>query len=217
MASVAEDSADDGRKVGRKRRRRHWPESQPSSTDRRLIVEALPFTNRFDVYSQWLDGRPGALMARAQRAFFLQRADFYADPGCRRPMFGFREVDADGTMAVVQAPDGEGIGTFRKHYWKSLIRSTWCLSIPDGLTAVGKERSLGAAVIRRVSTSEWVKPDLIVDFVTAQGDVALTHGPHQGAVTTLGCRLTIPMLPDGRQLDWRMGAAIAVALLMNDA
>ena len=54
---------------------------------------------------------------------------------------------------------GTPLGYFRKDFGASLLRSTWHLSAP-GLEAIGRERRLGIAILRRV----W-------DFIPYLGDI----------------------------------------------
>ncbi len=58
-------------------------------------------------------------------------------------------MDLAATYDVTDAA-GNPIGEFRKDFKKSLLRSTWHLQTPDGLVAVGQERSQGVAIARRV-------------------------------------------------------------------
>ena len=45
---------------------------------------------------------------------------------------------------------GTSIGTFRKEFAKSLLRSTWQLTAADGVQATGAERNANIAIARRL-------------------------------------------------------------------
>jgi hypothetical protein len=57
-------------------------------------------------------------------------------------------------------------------------------------------------------SSSWLRYDF--DFLTGDGNVLLTSDSESW--TRGRYQVTIPLLSDGRQLDWRVGAAMAVAL-----
>jgi hypothetical protein len=78
---------------------------------------------------------------------------FYADEQRKRPIFRFKARDTLdlGTTYDVTDADGRAIGWFKKEFRKSLMRSTWRMSIPElDVEAVGAERSVKVALIRRV-------------------------------------------------------------------
>ena len=73
--------------------------------------------------------------------------------------------------------DGNPIGEFRKDFGKSLLRSTWHLTTPDGLVAVGQERSQGVAIARRVLDIVGELPIFLrfhFDFTSPDGQIMLT-------------------------------------------
>jgi hypothetical protein len=112
--------------------------------------------------------------ARESLAVFSEQVMFYGDKARTQPIFGF--VGKTGEVGYkVTDRDGQLIGEFRKDVYKSALRSTWELSTPDGMTALGRERSKGVASTRRILDlfgSSWLRYDF--DFVTGDGNVLLT-------------------------------------------
>ena len=104
------------------------------------------------------------------------------------------------------------LGEFQKDYATSLVRSTWLLSTRDGLTAVGQERSRGVAIARRFLDFGGGLDPLVYhfDFATDDGQVVLSSERQRTVRDSY--KITIPALSDGSRLDWRVGAAMSVAL-----
>lgn len=173
--------------------------------------------NRYELRALGPDGVEGPLLALAQqkRMAFKEQVTFYADEARTQPVFGFKartRMDLAATYDVVDA-QGTPIGEFRKDFGKSLMRSTWHLSTPDGLTAIGQERSQGVAIARRIISMVGELPIFLrfhFDFTAPGGEIILTSERQR----TLRDRyeLTVPRLENGWQLDWRVAASMAVAL-----
>ncbi|WP_309124386.1 LURP-one-related/scramblase family protein [Arthrobacter sp.] len=171
--------------------------------------------NRYEVRSVDPSGNPGQLMALAQqkRAAFKEEVRFFADESRQTVLFSFKarqRLDLGATYDVLDA-QGNPIGSFRKNFGASLLRSTWQLDAP-GIQAVGSERSQGVAIARRV----WE----IVPFLDAIPAPFLFHfdfrDPSGQLVLTSERRASLRdrydvTVPGGR-LDWRVAAAMAVAL-----
>lgn len=171
--------------------------------------------NRYEVRSVDSNGKPGELMALAQqkRAAFKEEVRFFSDESKRTLLFSFKarqRLDLGATYDVLD-PHGNPLGSFSKNFGASLLRSTWQLDAP-GIQAEGSERSQGIAIARRV----WG----IVPFLDAIPAPFLFHfdfrDPSGQLVLTSERR---PSLRDrydvsipGARLDWRMAAAMAVAL-----
>jgi uncharacterized protein YxjI len=173
--------------------------------------------NRYELRTLAADGTEGPLLAMAQqkRMAFKEQVTFYTDEARTEPVFGFKarsRMDLAATYDVTDAA-GAPIGEFRKDFGKSLLRSTWHLSTPDGLVAVGQERSQGVAIARRVIDMVGDIPIFLrfhFDFTTADGQIVLTSERQRSLRDRY--ELTVPLLGDGKQLDWRVAAAMAVAL-----
>lgn len=173
--------------------------------------------NRYELRALADDGSEGPLIAFAQqkRMAFKEQVTFYADESRTQPVFGFKartRMDLAATYDVTDA-HGAALGEFRKDFGKSLLRSTWHLSTSGGLTAVGQERSQGVAIARRVLDVVGELPIFLrfhFDFVTPDGQVVLTSERRRSIRDRY--EITVPTLADGRAMDWRVAAAMAVAL-----
>ncbi|WP_286275104.1 LURP-one-related/scramblase family protein [Mycobacterium antarcticum] len=181
-----------------------------------LRQQVALFVNRYTLIGRSIDGVEGSVLAHAQqkRMAVRKHVTFYSDETRTDPLFGFvarRGLQHGGAYDITDADD-QPLGEFRKDYARSLLRSTWNLSTREGLTAVGEERSPGVALARRFLDSSGAVDPLRYhfDFVTGDGQVVLTS-ERQPTLRDV-YEITIPVLSDGRQLDWRVGVAMAVAL-----
>ena len=163
--------------------------------------------NRYEINEANPDGTVGRLMAVAQqkRMAFKEQVTFYRDDQRTEPVFSFQARQVMDLAAGYDVRDASGspLGSFRKDFAKSLLRSTFHLSGPD-LEATGQERNQVVAVLRR-----------FVDFPFAfHFDFT---DPVSGAVVmsseremSLRDRYTVTV-PDPR-LDFRLAASMAVGL-----
>lgn len=176
--------------------------------------------NRYEIRSVDADGGEGPQIAVAQqkRMAFKEQVTFYADEARTQPVFGFKarqRMDLNATYDVTD-PTGTPIGSFRKVFRESLLRSTWQLTAADGLQARGTERSQSVAVGRRLWEFLPVVGDLPspfvfhFDFTAPDGSVVLSSVRRRSLRDRYDVEL--PTLPNGWRLDWRVGAAMAVAL-----
>ena len=173
--------------------------------------------NRYELRALGDDGVEGPLIAMAQqkRMAFKEEVTFYSDEARTQPVFGFKarkRMDLAATYDVTDA-QGNAIGEFRKDFGKSLLRSTWHLQTPDGLVAVGQERSKGVAIARRVIDLVGDLPIFLrfhFDFTAPDGQIILTSERQRSLRDRY--ELTVPVLDNGWQLDWRVAAAMGVAL-----
>ena len=199
------------------------PSSAPGHTtyDRFVIRQRITMmVNRYEVRASDATGAEGPLVALAQqkRLAFKEQVTFYADEERTRPVFGFtarRRLDVGATYDVTDAA-GAPIGWFRKDFGRSLLRSTWHLATTDGVEATGSERSQNVALMRRVWEMAPILSDLPspfvfhFDFTTPDGSLVLSSERRRTLRDAYDVQL--PATPDGRRLDWRVGAAMAVAL-----
>ncbi len=171
--------------------------------------------NRYEIRAVDGNGQPAGLLAVAQqkRAVFKEQVTFYADESRKTPIFSFKarqRFDLGATYDVFDAA-GTPIGSFRKDFGKSLLRSTWHLDAP-GVQAVGSERSAGVAIARRLwelvpLTEALPAPFLFhFDFVDTSGQLVMTS--ERGRSLRDRYDVTVP----GARLDGRVAAAMAVAL-----
>ncbi|MBC7632139.1 hypothetical protein [Aeromicrobium sp.] len=173
--------------------------------------------NRYELRALGPDGVEGPLIALAQqkRMAFKEEVTFYADEARTQPVFGFKARTRMDLAATYDVTDAQGapIGEFRKDFAKSLMRSTWHLSTPAGIAAVGQERSQGVAIARRIISMVGEIPIPLrfhFDFTTPAGEIVLSSERQRSIRDRY--ELTLPTLKDGTALDWRVGAAMAVAL-----
>ena len=176
--------------------------------------------NRYEIRSVDANGAEGPLIAIAQqkRMAFKEQVTFYADEARTQPVFGFKarqRMDLGATYDVTDA-DGTPIGSFRKEFAKSLLRSTWQLTAADGLQATGTERNQNVAIARRLWELVPVVGDLPspflfhFDFTAPDGSIVLTSVRRRSVRDRYDVEL--PAAANGWRLDWRVGAAMAVAL-----
>ena len=176
--------------------------------------------NRYEIRGLDDTGTEGPIIAVAQqkRMAFKEEVTFYADEARTQPVFGFKarkRMDLAATYDVTDA-QGASIGWFRKDFGKSLMRSTWNLGAADGLEAIGTERNKNVAIARRVWDFIPFAGDIPApftfhfDFTTADGTVILVSERQRSLRDRY--EVTLPKTADGSRLDWRVGAAMAVAL-----
>ena len=163
--------------------------------------------NRYEIRPLDAQGDEGPVLALAQqkRLAFKEEVTFYADEARQVPVFSFkarRAIDLAATYDVLDA-SGTPIGQFRKDFAKSLLRSTWHLEAA-GVTAVGQERNLAIAILRRVQDS--IPLPFHFDFVDGSGQTVMSSQKQW----SLRDRYVVDV-PGGR-LDGRVAAAMAVAL-----
>jgi uncharacterized protein YxjI len=172
--------------------------------------------NRYEVMAVGPDGGEGRLLAFAEqkRMKLKEEVQFFADESRTRRVFSFKARQRLDVHAEHDVLDENGVplGSFSKQFGASLLRSTWNLSVP-GLQAVGQERRVSVAVLRRVWDVLPYVGDVWVPFVfhfdftdTATGRPVMVS-ERQKAVRD---RYTVTV-PDPR-LDFRVAASMAVAL-----
>jgi uncharacterized protein YxjI len=171
--------------------------------------------NRYEIRSVTGDGQAGHLLAVAQqkRAAFKEQVTFYQDESRTLPIFSFKarqRLDLGATYDVLDA-SGQLIGSFRKDFAKSLLRSTWHLEA-SGLKLTGSERNVGVAIGRRIWEATPIGDAVPspfrfhFDFVDPNGEVLMTS--ERGKSLRDRYLITLP----GSRLDGRVAAAMAVAL-----
>jgi len=184
--------------------------------ERFTVIQKLTLmVNRYEIRSATGDGQAGHLLAVAQqkRAAFKEQVTFYQDESRTLPVFSFKarqRLDLGATYDVLDA-NGQPIGSFRKDFAKSLLRSTWHLEAP-GVELTGTERSVGVAIGRRIWEATPIG-DVVpspfrfhFDFVDSNGEVLMTSERERSLRDRY--LITLP----GARLDGRVAAAMAVAL-----
>jgi uncharacterized protein YxjI len=172
--------------------------------------------NRYEIFAADPDGSQGQLLAFAEqkRMKLKEQVDFYTDESRTRRVFSFQarqRLDVHAEHDVLDE-NGTPLGMFKKDFGASLLRSTWRLSAP-GVEAVGKERRLFIAILRRVWDlipylgEVWVPFVFHFDFVdTSSGQTVLVSERLKAVRDRY--KVTVP---DNR-LDFRVAASMAVAL-----
>ena len=172
--------------------------------------------NRYEVFAANPDGSQGQLLAFAEQKWMKlkEQVDFYTDESKSRRVFSFKARQRLDVHAEHDVLDENGVplGSFSKEFGASLLRSTWRLSAP-GLEAVGKERRLFIAILRRIWDfipyigEVWVPFVFHFDFVDVNSGQTVMVSERQKAIRD---RYTVTV-PDNR-LDFRVAASMAVAL-----
>ena len=163
--------------------------------------------NQYEVHGARPDGGEGDLYAFAQqkRMAFREQVTIYTDDTKREALLGFKArqvMDLGATYEVVDA-GGAPIGSFRKDFAASLLRSTWHVDQPGLGIVTGAERSLPVAIIRRLAEVAWLPYhfDFLID-----GRAAFTVEKKWGLRDRYVVTIHDP------QLDRRLIAAMAIAL-----
>ncbi|WP_245160838.1 hypothetical protein [Blastococcus sp. CT_GayMR16] len=172
--------------------------------------------NRYEIRAANPDGTEGPLMALAEqkRMKLKEEVIFFADESKTRRVFSFKARQRLDVHAEHDVFDegGRPLGWFSKAFGASLLRSTWNLSAP-GIEAVGQERRLFIAILRRIWDfipyigNVWVPFVFHFDFVDKATGQAVLISERQKAIRD---RYEVTV-PDPR-LDFRVAACMAVAL-----
>jgi uncharacterized protein YxjI len=193
----------------------------------KLIVEQkiTAFVNKYAIYAVDAAGNKAQLVALAQqkRLAFKERVTFYSDEARTQPIFTFRAekvLDVHGRY-VVEDMQGAVIGTFKKEFKASLLKSTWHILNADGQPQMTvAENSLTLALFRRFAGFIPIIGDLVeivslflryhFSFVdnTSNQEVGIYKK------TTLFRDHYARSMTDQAYADkdWRLLAAVAVAL-----
>ncbi len=163
--------------------------------------------NRYEVNEANADGTVGRLMAVAQqkRMAFKEHVTFYRDDERTEPVFSYtarQRLDLNAGYDVRDA-DGASLGSFRKDFGKSLLRSTFHLSAPD-LEATGQERNLVVAILRRLVDFPFT---FHFDFTDPATGAVVLSSERQPSMRD---RYTVTV--HDPRLDFRLAASMAVGL-----
>ena len=172
--------------------------------------------NRYEILAANPDGTPGQLIAFAEqkRMKLKEEITFFSDESKTRKVFSFKARQRLDVSAEHDVYDEYGtvIGYFSKQFGASLLRSTWNLSAP-GVDAVGQERNLTIAILRRVwgfipyLGDVWVPFLFHFDFTRpGTGEIVMSSSKKIGFRDAYNVTV-----PDPR-LDFRVAASMAVAL-----
>ncbi|SDY14985.1 Uncharacterized protein YxjI [Micromonospora pattaloongensis] len=164
--------------------------------------------NQYEVRAVAPDGSEGELLAFAQqkRLAFKEQVTLYTDDTKQQPVLGFKArqvIDLGATYDVTDAA-GNAIGLFRKNFAASLLRSTWIVEQPGLGEAVGQERNMAVAILRRFVDS--------LSWLPYHFDFTIGGQPAFSVVKKWGLRDKYIVDVHNPQLDRRLVIAMAVAL-----
>lgn len=185
-------------------------------TDGRFTVrqKTTLMINRYVVTETLPDGSDGGVLAFAEqkRMTLKEQMTFYTDESKDRVLFTAKAGQVLDVGATYEVRDAAGglLGTFRKKFAASLLRSTWELDQPGQATAVGRERSAVVAVLRRVW--ELLPLDLVPFVWPYHFDFASDGRPVMRVDKKIGLRDRYLVEVASPGLDLRLAVAQAVAL-----
>jgi uncharacterized protein YxjI len=164
--------------------------------------------NQYEIHAVEPDGSEGELLAFAQqkRLAFKEQVTLYTDDTKQQPVLSFRArqiIDLGATYDVLDA-GGNPIGLFRKDFKSSLLRSTWHVEQPGVGVAVGQERNLAVALLRRFVES--------LSWLPYHFDFLIDGRPGFSVVKKWGLRDRYVVDIHDPRLDRRLVIAMAVGL-----
>lgn len=177
--------------------------------------------NKYWVHTIDSAGGVGPVVAFAEQKKMKLREEvtFFTDESKSAVAFTFKSRNVIDMSATTDVKDARGdvVGTFRKDAMKSLLNSTWHLEAP-GVSAVGRERNQTVAIVRRFGGMIPLAGDLLdmvpwqfhFDFVASSGENVMSVERQKGLRDQY--RVWLPPVVGGAPLDWRLGAAMGVAL-----
>jgi uncharacterized protein YxjI len=185
-------------------------ELQRLQAEQQLIVRQRIrlMVNQYEVHAVAPDGSEGELLAFAQqkRMAFKEQVTLYTDDTKQQAVLGFKArqvIDLGATYDVFDNAGGT-VGLFRKDFKKSLLRSTWVVEQPGLSPAVGQERSLPVALLRRFV--DWLS------WLPYHFDYVMDGQPAFSVVKKWGLRDRYMIEIQDPRLDRRLVIAMAVAL-----
>lgn len=180
-----------------------------------------PIANVYRVSTLGPDGRsPGELVAfvKQKRMRIREQIDFFADEAQTVPLLRLqaRKVFEFRGMTDVLIPTGQVIGSLKKNFGKSLLRSSWTVLDPGGNpVATAQESSVFIAVARRI----WGAIPYLGDipfFLPFHFDIHAPDGRQIGRYTRVAAirdRYVLDLSGDPqRWFDRRVAMAFTVAL-----
>ena len=180
-----------------------------------------PIANKYQISTLGQDGksadRPLAYVQQ-KRLKIREQIDFFTDETRTVPLMRLqsRKVFEFRGMTDVLIPSGQVIGTFKKNFGKSLLRSSWTILAPGGQPiATSQESNVFIAVLRRI----WGALPYVGDvpfFIPFHFDIMLPDGRQIGRykrVAAIRDRYVLDLSGDPqRWLDRRLALAFTVAL-----
>ncbi|MFI7411456.1 hypothetical protein ACIBU0_22585 [Streptomyces sp. NPDC049627] len=189
--------------------------ARPQKNERFTIRQKTTLMiNRYVVTETLPDGTDGKVVAFAEqkRMALKEQMTFYTDESKDRVLFTAKArqvLDVSALYDVRDAMDNP-VGTFRKKFAASLVRSTWELDQPGSVSAVGRERNPVVAVLRRVW--ELLPLDLVPFVWPYHFDFTNGDKPVMKVDKKIGLRDRYLLDVASPDLDLRLAIAQAVAL-----
>ncbi|MFF0428257.1 hypothetical protein [Streptomyces sp. NPDC004520] len=171
--------------------------------------------NRYLVHTIGPDGKEDELVAFAhqKRMALKEHVTFYTDESKRQVLFTFKArqvIDLGATYDVLGA-NGARLGTFRKDFGASLLRSTWHLNREgEQREATGQERNELVALLRRAW--EFLPLDLVPFVVPYHFDFTEGGRSVMSVDKLFGIRDRYVLDIADPELDRRLAIAQTVAL-----
>jgi uncharacterized protein YxjI len=171
--------------------------------------------NKYVISAEGPGGSEGEVVAFAQqkRMAFKEQVTLYTDESKREVLCTFKARSVMDVNAAydVKAGDGTPVGLFRKNFRASLLRSTWHLDQPGRPEAIGQERSVPVAIVRRL----WdfiPGTDLIPFVIPYHFDFVTAGQPVMSVIKRFGVtdKYVVDVPVEG--LDRRLAIAQAVAV-----
>jgi uncharacterized protein YxjI len=193
----------------------------------KLIIEQkiTAFVNKYAIYATDTSGAKTQLVAFAQqkRLAFKEKVIFFADEAKTQPIFTFRAekvLDVHGRY-VVEDMAGNYIGSFKKQFKTSLLKSTWNILDAQGQPLLQvAENSMTLALFRRFggfipfvgNLVEILVLFLKYHFSFTDSATGAEVGQYQ-KITLFRDHYKLSMTEESfARHDWRVLAAMAVAL-----
>jgi uncharacterized protein YxjI len=163
--------------------------------------------NQYEVRLVNSDGSMGEMVAFAQqkRMALKEQVTLYRDDSKTGVVAGFKArsvIDLGATYDVTDET-GAPIGSFKKDFAASLLRSTWHLDQPGLGVTTGQERSMAVALLRRFAD---------LTFWPYHFDFARNGQPAFSVTKKFGLRDKYVISINDPQLDRRLVIAMSVAL-----
>ncbi len=180
-----------------------------------------PIANKYTVSTLGPDGKSPAqplAFVQQKRMKIREQIDFFADEAKTVPLMRLqaRKVFEFRGVTDVLIPSGQVIGSFKKNFGKSLLRSSWTILAPNGQpVATAQESNMFIAILRRVwGALPYVSS--VPFFLPFHFDIAYPDGRQFGRYTRVAAlrdRYVLDLSGDPqRWLDRRLALAFTVAL-----
>ena len=200
----------------------HDPLARIAGLDHLFVQQKFALlVNRYTISTLGPDGRsPGEPLAFVQqkRMKVREQIDFFADEAKTVPLLRLqaRKVFEFRGMTDVLLPSGHAIGSFKKNFGKSLLRSSWTILATDGRPlATAQESNIAVAILRRVWNAVPYVGELPF-LIPFHFDIAGPDGQQLGRYRRIAAfrdRYVLDLSGDPhRQLDRRLAFAFTVAL-----